>query len=198
MKEYILVPANEYESYIQQSSQLNPTTQLTLPKHTKQHNIAEINVKSENILDKDLTPEINLRLYNYLQNIYRAAIKGTSTSIKQETMGDNHQKNLIKTYIKALPIGKRDLASAAFNHILDTGIAQMNKHGYLTVPGVNQKIHGIELMRTILIPNIKIDNESREFYDNILTKMPKSFIRNKHILTGGNYTSDNYWETIDM
>jgi hypothetical protein len=103
----------------------------------------------------------------------------------------------IKSYVKTLPLKKRELGVSLVDHLVKANIAEMDNHGYLRIHNMTKKVHVTDFLRAFLINNSKIETDLAGFYKQIASNLPKTFIKNKKLLSGTLIDGDGtYWDTL--
>ena len=211
MKEFILVPAGKYASMCNGEDSnktsnipVQITSEISRPEYSKSYNINTIHKTGLESLEKEISPELNLKLFNHFQNMYRSAIKKTdSDTLNVEKMQSNNDisKNDVNIYIEALPASIRSMAHGLLVHLQSGDYVKIDGSGYVNIPSSPIKIHLIEFFRAILISNSKIEVSVLPFYNEILSKIPPLFVRNKHLvgerkhtISGQNTHKRTKWE----
>lgn len=179
--EYTLIPTKNLSNITNNS---DPAIQLNTsiePLHkTSVYRVNELEKSSRNILtSSEKSPEITLKLYNFLNNLYKTSIDLENNKNSEESpIIDNELR--IQNIVDSIPVLYRKKAALLLNKLVDKEEIIIGKKGILKNILTGEHISGSKLVMNIL--KRKVD-ENNDFYRNLLGKysdlhdIPKASIK---------------------
>jgi hypothetical protein len=168
-----------------------------IPHHTSYYKNLNLNDRGEDSLYYNAQPELRLKLFNFLQGLYRAGIQHPSPpknvdEKRTEVKTEERESHLV--HVKSLPKVAQSLAPGHINFLTTNTPLKIEATGFITYPDIQHRIHLVDLLKTMLSTKTSVHPDIQELINKFIRMVPTAYIKNSRLKheTG----DDEFWDTF--
>ena len=189
---YYLVPKSDMDKYdvntplnIGGADPISIYSSVEAPKDTNHYRTNLINEKMYKSLESEGSPESILKIYNFLNGLYRTSINLDKTSTEEKNK--NRQENTHEAdtdysiFMKSLPNVASKLAPGLIDYLKGNTRLVFETNGFIRDPNMGERVHIIDMLRTLLVNKTKVSEDVNTILQIFIKDLPKSYLKNKNI-----------------
>ena len=189
---YYLVPKSDMEKYsvntplnVGGADPISIYSSVEAPKDTNHYRTSQLNEKMHKSLESEGSPESILKIYNFLNGLYRTSINldksSTEEKIKNSKENSHEADTDYSIFMKSLPTVASKLAPGLTEYLKANTRLVFEPSGFIRHPNMGYRVHVIDLFRSLLVNKTKISYEINSILQTFVKDLPKSYLRNKSI-----------------